>query len=105
MELNGELLLFTDLHSKNKLSGIYQLPQKPPVGFKHTADRVESIGIRRRTIGNVDYEEEILRVSDFTFAADEFEDGYLWADKQKMKKISLSGPHRKWIEEILEKSG
>ena len=105
VELNGELLLFTDLHSKNKLSGIYELPQEVPIGFKHNADAEESMGIRKRTIGNVDYEEEIIRVSNFETTKGELDDGYLWADKEKMKEITLSGPHRKWIEEILEESG
>jgi A/G-specific adenine glycosylase len=104
VELNGELLLFTDLHSKNKLSGIYELPQEVPVGFKHEADATESMGIRKRTIGNVDYEEEIIRVSNFETTKEELDDGYLWADKEKMKEITLSGPHRKWIEEILEEN-
>ena len=105
VELNGELLLFTDLHSKNKLSGIYELPQEVPIGFKHKADATESMGIRKRTIGNVDYEEEIIRVSNFEPTNVELDDGYLWTDKEKMKEITLSGPHRKWIEEILEESG
>ena len=63
------------------------------------------MGIRKRTIGNVDYQEEILRVSNFETTKGELEDGYLWADKEKIKEITLSGPHRKWIEEILEASG
>ena len=105
VECNGELLLFTDLHSKNKLSGIFELPQKVPIGFKHKVDEVESMGIRKRTIGNVDYEEEIIRVSNFETTKGELYDGYLWADREKMKDITLSGPHRKWIEEILGESG
>ena len=105
VECNGELLLFTDLYSKNKLSGIYELPQEVPIGFKHNADALQSMGVRKRTIGNVDYEEEIIRVSNLETTEGELYDGYLWADREKMKDITLSGPHRKWIEEILEESG
>ena len=105
VESGENLLLFTDLNSKNKLSGIYELPWEIPIGFKHNADEVESMGIRKRTIGNVDYEEEIIRASNFDTTKEELEDGYLWADREKMKDITLSGPHRKWIEEILEESG
>ena len=36
----------------------------------------------------------------FETTNEELDDGYLWADKEKMKEITLSGPHRKWIEEI-----
>ena len=102
VEFNGELLLFTDLHSKNKLSGIYELPQEVPACIKQKSMNFQSIGIRKRTIGNVDYEEEIIRVSSFENTKKELDDGYLWADKEKMKEITLSGPHRKWIGEIFE---
>jgi A/G-specific adenine glycosylase len=104
VENEGSLLLYSDLNSTSKLRGIYELPHQLPESFKYSFGDIESLGIRKRTIGNVDYEEEILRVSDFTSEVDEFEDGYLWADKEKIKEITLSGPHRKWIEEILEES-
>ena len=50
---------------KNKLSGIYELPQEVPACIKQKSMNLQSIGIRKRTIGNVDYEEEIIRVSNF----------------------------------------
>ena len=103
LESDGELLLFTDLNSKNKLSGIYELPTDLPICIAKENITYESIGIRKRTIGNVDYEEEILRVSNLESIKEELDDGYLWADSKKMKDITLSGPHRKWIGDIFEK--
>ena len=103
LESDGELLLFTDLNSKNKLSGIYELPHELPDCIVKENITYESIGIRKRTIGNVDYEEEILRISHFDNIKEGLNDGYLWADSKKMKDITLSGPHRKWIGEIFEK--
>jgi A/G-specific adenine glycosylase len=103
LESDGKLLLFTDLNSKNKLSGIYELPLEVPACIKQKSINLQSIGIRKRTIGNVDYEEEILQISNHESIKDELDDGYLWADKEKMKDITLSGPHRKWIGEIFEK--
>jgi A/G-specific adenine glycosylase len=103
MESDGKLLLFTDLNSKNKLSGIYELPLEVPACIKQKSINLQSIGIRKRTIGNVDYEEEIFRISNLESIKDELDDGYLWADSKKMKDITLSGPHRKWIGEIFEK--
>ena len=103
MESDGKLLLFTDLNSKNKLSGIYELPQELPDCIAKEKITYESIGVRKRTIGNVDYEEEIFRISNLESIKDELDDGYLWADSKKMKDITLSGPHRKWIGEIFEK--
>ena len=103
LDSDGKLLLFADLNSKNKLSGIYELPNKLPNFIEKERITLESIGIRKRTIGNVDYEEEILRISNLESVKDELDEGYLWADSKKMKDITLSGPHRKWIGEIFEK--
>jgi A/G-specific adenine glycosylase len=105
LESDGKLLLFTDLNSKNKLSGIYELPQELPDCIAKERITFESIGVRKRTIGNIDYAEEIIRVSHFDNIKNELDEGYLWADSKKMKEITLSGPHRKWIGEIFEKRG
>ena len=105
LESDGKLLLFTDLHSKNKLSGIYELPQELPAFIEKECITFESIGIRKRTIGNIDYKEEIIRVSNLESIKDELDDGYLWSDSKKMKDITLSGPHRKWIGEIFDRQG
>jgi A/G-specific adenine glycosylase len=102
MESDGKVLLFTDLNSKNKLSGIYELPYELPVCMSKKNITYESIGIRKRTIGNVDYEEEILRLSNLESVKGELDNGYLWADSKKIEKLTLSGPHRKWIGEIFD---
>ena len=104
LESDGKLLLFTDLNSKNKLSGIYELPQELPYCIAKENITYESIGVRKRTIGNVDYEEEIIRVFHFDIIKDELDEGYLWANPKKMQKLTLSGPHRKWIREIFERT-
>jgi hypothetical protein len=66
---------------------------------------VENLGIRKRTIGNVDYEEEILRITQFRIENTNLAGDYLWAGKEKLKELTLSGPHRKWIEEITRNLG
>ena len=100
VENKDSLLLYSDLNSKNKLKGIYELPHQLPESFKYSSGDIASLGIRKRTIGNVDYEEEIIRISEFTKESSQLDSDYLWADSEKRKEISLSGPHRKWIEEI-----
>jgi len=104
IEANDELLLFRDLNSKNKLSGIYELPQAIPQAFKHKPEALESMGVRKRTIGNVDYEEEIVRVPHFETSRQKLDAGYLWAGKKRIQELTLSAPHRKWIKEILRES-
>ena len=101
IECNEKLLLFTDLHSKKKLSGIYELPLELPESITYDPKAHEPLGIRKRTIGNVDYQEEIIRITNFESKNDELENGYIWANREKIEKLTLSGPHRKWIEEIL----
>ena len=103
LKFDGKLLLFSDLNSK-KLSGIYELPQELPDCIKQKSLTFASIGIRKRTIGNVVYVEEIIRVSILGTIKEELDKGYLWANEEKMEKLSLSGPHRKWIEEIQRES-
>lgn len=104
IEENGKLLLFRDLDSRNKLSGIYELPQAIPQAFSHNVKALESMGIRKRTIGNVDYQEEILRVPHFECSKVDLDDGYIWAGKKSIEELTISGPHRKWINEILGES-
>jgi A/G-specific adenine glycosylase len=100
VESNGKLLLQTDNNPKSKLSGIYELPKALPSCLKILPKAVESMGTRKRTIGNVDYKEEILRILKYVTKQDPLEKGYLWVDNEKMKELTLSGPHRKWIEEM-----
>lgn len=104
VESKGKLLLQTETNSKNKLSGIYELPKALPSCLKISLKSVESMDIRKRTIGNVDYKEEILRILKFVTKGDSLEKGYLWVDQEKLKELTLSGPHRKWIEEIIQES-
>ena len=59
IESQGELLLFADLHSKKKLSGIYELPFELPESITYDPKAHEPIGIRKRTIGNADYQRKL----------------------------------------------
>jgi len=100
LESDGKLLIFTDLDSKNKLSGIYELPSELPAFIEKKSITFESIGIRKRTIGNVDYKEEILIASNFEIKRHVMEDGYKWVNSKTINEITISGPHRRWINQI-----
>ena len=100
IESNGNILLETDLSSKKKLVGIYELPSKLPSTIDYDLDNIQSLGVRKRTIGNINYEEEILLVSKHKIQNGKLDSGYIWANEKKIREISLSGPHRKWINEI-----
>ena len=100
VEFDGYLLLQTDLKPKSKLSGIYELPENLPSSFIEKSITYKPIGIRKRTIGNVDYNEEIIKITKFDLENQLLDDGYKWVDRVSIDKITISGPHRKWIEEI-----
>ena len=92
IESQGELLLFADLHSKKKLSGIYELPFELPESITYDPKAHEPIGIRKRTIGNVDYQEEIIRITNFESNHDEIENGYIWANREKINNLPYPAP-------------
>lgn len=102
VESEGALLLHTEMNLKTKLIGIYELPPKLPASMNYATEEKESLGIRKRTIGNVDYEEEIIRIYRFTMENSKIDREYIWAGKDKVNELTLSGPHRKWIEEIFK---
>ena len=62
-------------------------------------DNIQSLGVRKRTIGNINYEEEILLVSNHKIQNGKLVQGTSGQMKKK-SEMSLSGPHRKWINEI-----
>jgi A/G-specific adenine glycosylase len=100
LESDGKILMFTDLDSKNKLSGIYELPSELPAFIEKKSITFESIGIRKRTIGNVDYKEEILIASNFEIKRHDMGGGYKWVNSKTINEITISGPHRRWINQI-----
>ena len=54
---------------------------------------------KRRTIGQTDYEESIYQFS-LHLNCDLDKHSLEWISWEKLKEITISGPHRKWIEEI-----
>ena len=54
---------------------------------------------RKRTIGQVEYEEWIHRIPPSMQFVNPGKDLH-WIDWKKLEEIPLSGPHRKWIREL-----
>ena len=88
--------------SKKRLSGIYELPETMPSSMKNVKGEEKILFTKKRTIGNVDYLEKIIEISNYTESEIELKCGYRWASRKEIKDLTLSGPHRKWIEEILD---
>ena len=83
-----------------RMAGIYELPLNMNSRF---GEKGKFIALKKRTIGQVQYEESIYIGSiDKTLKLEEY---FLeWIPWKDIKKITISGPHRKWIEEIKQSS-
>jgi len=61
------------------------------------------IATRKRSIGNVNYTEEIYKVTSSCDEEIRLPIGYRWVEWSEMKNITLSAPHRRWINELKNK--
>ena len=90
----------TTLLIYGRLTGIYELPMELPFADEFPLVTPDEIAVRRRTIGNVEYKEKIFRTKFPKPPGQSLPDGYLWVKWTEMDKVTLSGPHRKWITEL-----
>ena len=90
------LLLQKPKEGGNKLVGIYELPK----GIEtEISKKGKILAVKKRTIGQVEFEESIYLTSlnqDCEINRYNME----WIKWENLNEITLSGPHRKWIEEI-----
>ena len=100
VESTKGLLLCMGTNSKNKLMGIFELPDHLPTSVNIAFDRHQLLATKKRTIGNVDYNEKIFRISNFNETNLNLGENYRWISRQKLENVTLSGPHRKWITEL-----
>jgi A/G-specific adenine glycosylase len=103
IESKDGLLLYSTAKGSTRLAGIYELPENLPVHLKKLACEAKHLATRKRTIGQVDYEEDIFRTEILEDTKDTLPDGYRWVLRPDMADITLSGPHRKWIRELWDK--
>jgi A/G-specific adenine glycosylase len=103
IESKDGLLLYSTAKGSTRLAGIYELPENLPVELKNLARGAKHLVTRKRTIGQVDYEEEIFRTDAVKGMKDSLPVGYRWVLRPGMADITLSGPHRKWIKELWDK--
>ena len=98
VEAEGQLLLHAS--SKNRLQGIFELPQELPVHSDISKSKTKILAIRKRTIGNVLYTEQILKIGIASYFKNSLPQGYAWVKWSEIEAVTLSGPHRRWIKEI-----
>ena len=85
---------------KGRLQSVFELPQKLPFHPDPKVEKSKILATRNRTIGNTDYTEEIFVVTLSRDPPTAMPEGYRWMEWSEMKDFTLSGPHRKWINEL-----
>jgi A/G-specific adenine glycosylase len=92
--------LLVHASKENRLQGVYELPYKLPYSGNFTNLNSKVLAIRKRTIGRVEYTEEIHQLHKTAPLPDPLPSGYSWMKWSELEDFTLSGPHRKWIEEL-----
>lgn len=96
LRTNGrELLLHRIPDSSGQLAGQYELPKLDQIESEGTPRRILS---KRRAITHRRIREHIYAAEATGSAPDSHE----WVPLRRLGKITLSGPHRRWIAEILD---
>ena len=99
---NG-LLLCSAAKGSVRLAGIYELPENLPLHLEEHAHEAKHLATKKRSIGQVDYEEKIFRTEILEDTKDPLPEGYRWVLWADLDVVTLSGPHRKWIKELRDK--
>ena len=78
-----------------RLAGLYELPKLEDVG---PGDGLELLTVRRRAISNQSVEERIFRLAptSATFSEEQY-----WVPMDEIGEISISAPHRAWLDELM----
>jgi A/G-specific adenine glycosylase len=95
----GALLLHRGSAAARRLADLHELPTAAQAGLTDAQAAASPLVARkRRSITRFRIEESIHR------AAPASHEGLVWVPIASLAEISLSGPHRRWVEEILATS-
>ena len=104
IEKDGMLLLHRANGNSRRLSGILELPTLELLGSSAIVQKElcnSPIVTRKRGISNSQITEPIWNLSTQSVAK---QTDLQWIDLNKLEMATLSGPHKRWIQEILLKS-
>lgn len=101
-EREGKLLLYVS--DQTRLKGVYELPMTLPNKKLQSPPGKDHIFTGNRTIGNTEYIEQIFFFDGNAIPTCSLPFGYRWVAWHELSSLTVSGPHRKWIEEIKESS-
>ena len=98
--IESQSSLLVHASKKTRLQGVYELPDKLPYSGNFKDLNSQVLAIRKRTIGRIEYTEEIHQPTQIPLLPDPLPEGYTWMKWSELKNFTLSAPHRKWIEEL-----
>ncbi|HEY1109713.1 MAG TPA: A/G-specific adenine glycosylase [Opitutaceae bacterium] len=104
-EHNGKLLLHRSAASARRFANMHELPLAEHLGLTEPdAARGPLLAKKKRGITRYQITESIHRVSTPSVAAQKkFSEELVWIPLADLDTITLSGPHRRWVAEILAK--
>ncbi|PWU07461.1 MAG: A/G-specific adenine glycosylase [Verrucomicrobia bacterium] len=100
MVSENNLLLQKKPSSSKRLANMYELPEIQEDQIKFFEEK--SFAIKKRGISNQRIEESIYRGNQKNKTTLNLDENMEWIAITKLHEITLSGPHRRWISEILE---
>jgi A/G-specific adenine glycosylase len=103
-EQDGALLLHRAHATSKRLANQHELPRASDLGLSDADFKgLELLAVRRRSITRYAITETIFRADPTAkqLAAAKKNPELVWVPLAELDKITLSGPHRRWIEELL----
>lgn len=95
----GALLLYRSPKQARRFAGMHELPLAEQAGFDHAlVARGELLARRRRRITRYQITESIHHAP---APGRRLSDRLVWVPLPKLDSVTLSGPHRRWVREIL----
>ncbi len=101
IERDGALLLHRKAAGARRLAGLCELPDAALLPSAKIEPK--PLAVKRRTITHHHFTENIHRATLSENAVDPALDktsGFIWATPRQRARLTLSGPHRRWIEEL-----
>ena len=92
---DGHILLYRIPESSGQLSGQNELPELKKLGL--SVPKQSPLATRKRSITHRRITEKIYSIE----TSAELPKNHIWIDLDQIESVTLSGPHRRWISELL----
>lgn len=101
LENKNHLLLYLNSANAHQLAGQYELPSLDSLGAKTPSET--PLAIKTRAITNRRIKERIHSGASLRNQKLLFQSEHQWICLERINSITLSGPHRRWVQEFLKK--